>query len=87
MADQIVSVRMPVTLVTELKHLAERNHYLDISEEIRSLIREKWSENNDPYSQKLLAIQKNITRATIPDKVKTLRTDLKKLLEELNELS
>ena len=86
MPDQIVSVRMPVTLINELKELAEKNHFLDISEEVRSLLREKWQEHSDPYSIKLMAIKETAAKAAVPDKIKSLKNDLKKLLEEIDEL-
>jgi Arc/MetJ-type ribon-helix-helix transcriptional regulator len=86
MPDQIVSVRMPVTLINELKELAEKNHFLDVSEEVRSLLREKWQEHSDPYSIKLMAIKETAAKAAVPDKIKSLKNDLKKLLEEIDEL-
>jgi len=39
MVDSIVSVRMPSSLVQKLKDLAGENHFLDVSEEVRSLIK------------------------------------------------
>ena len=39
MVDSIVSVRMPSSLVQRLKELAGENHFLDVSEEVRSLIK------------------------------------------------
>ncbi len=86
MPDQIVSVRMPVSMIDELKDLADKNHYLDVSEEIRSLLRDRWTEYKDPYSTKLLAIRETIAKTTMPDKIKSLKNDLKKLLEEINEI-
>ena len=86
MADQIVSVRMPVSMINELKELADKNHFLDVSEEIRSLLREKVKEYKDPYSTTLLAIRETIAKTTMPDKINSLKQDLKKLLEEINEL-
>lgn len=41
MKDAMISVRMPSNLVSELKELAEENHYLDLSEQIREIIRIK----------------------------------------------
>jgi len=78
---------MPVSLIKELKSLAEKNHFLDVSEEIRSLLRDQWQEHQDPYSMQLQVIKKNISKTAIPDKIKILKKDLKKLLEEINELS
>lgn len=86
MPDKIISVRMPSSLINELKELAEKNHYLDVSEEIRSLLREKYLEYKDPYAIKLFAIKENITKYAMPEKIKSLKQDLKKLLEELNSL-
>ncbi len=86
MPDQIVSVRMPVTLINELKELAEKNHFLDVSEEVRSLLREKWQEHKDPYAMKLLAIKESVAKTAVPEKIKMLKDDLKRLLEELNGL-
>jgi hypothetical protein len=41
MVDSIVSVRMPSSLVQRLKELSKENHFLDLSEELRSLIKIK----------------------------------------------
>jgi Arc/MetJ-type ribon-helix-helix transcriptional regulator len=86
MPDQIVSVRMPISMIQELRDLSEKNHYLDVSEEIRSLLREKWLEHSDPYSMKLLAIRQNISRAALPDKIKSLKKELNRLLEEIDAI-
>ena len=85
MADHIVSVRMPSTLVEELKKLAKENHYLDVSEEVRSLLREKWLEQKQPVKSRLSAARENIAKAQIPEKIEALKKALK-LLEEINEL-
>jgi len=73
-------------MIDELKVLAERNHYLDVSEEIRSLLREKFLEHRDPYKVRLTAIKQNVSRAEIPEKIRVLKKDLKKLLEEIDEI-
>ena len=39
MVTSIVSVRMPSSLVQKLKQLAKENHFLDVSEEVRSIIK------------------------------------------------
>jgi len=41
MVDSIVSVRMPSSLVQRLKQLSKDNHFLDVSEEIRSIVKSK----------------------------------------------
>jgi Arc/MetJ-type ribon-helix-helix transcriptional regulator len=37
--NSIVSVRMPSSLVQKLRELAKDNHFLDVSEEVRSIIK------------------------------------------------
>jgi Arc/MetJ-type ribon-helix-helix transcriptional regulator len=39
MVTSIVSVRMPSSLVQTLRELAKENHFLDVSEEVRSIIK------------------------------------------------
>jgi len=68
--DVIVSVRMPRGLVTELKQLAKRNHFMDISEAIRSILRQKYL---------------NSRSAILPKGTKDLIGKLKKVLEGDNE--
>ncbi len=42
MNDVIVSVRMPKGLTEELRGLIERNHFMDMSEAIRSIVRKHY---------------------------------------------
>jgi Arc/MetJ-type ribon-helix-helix transcriptional regulator len=85
MADKIVSVRMPLSLVEELKVLAEENHYLDVSEEIRSLLRQEYLAHKRPAVSKVQELKKNLSGITEPDKIRALKKTLK-ILEEINEL-
>ena len=39
MVTSIVSVRMPSSLVQKLRDLTKSNHFLDVSEEVRSVIK------------------------------------------------
>ena len=39
MVDSIVSVRMPFSLVQKLKTLSKKNHFMDVSEEMRTIIK------------------------------------------------
>lgn len=41
MVTSIVSVRMPSSLVQKLRELAKENHFLDVSEEVRSIIKKQ----------------------------------------------
>ncbi len=44
MSDSIVSTRMPTTLMKELKEKAEKEHYMDVSDAVRSVLKQKSSE-------------------------------------------
>ena len=66
------------------KELAQKNHFLDISEEVRSFVREKWIEAKDPYKLELRKIRQKAKEMTLPNKVQEIKTDLKRLLEDLN---
>ena len=86
MADKIISVRMPASMVSELKDLANRNHYLDISEQLRSVLRNKMLDYRYPYSRSLSEISGKIEELKAPKKVEQLKSELKRILEELDEI-
>ncbi len=65
MASKIVSVRMPSSLLEELKRLAEEHHYLDISEEVRSLLRQKRQEYSSKDSEALLQQLRELIRRSV----------------------
>jgi len=44
MADVMVTIRLPDTLLEELKNLAKEQHYVDLSELIRSVLRRKFEQ-------------------------------------------
>jgi Arc/MetJ-type ribon-helix-helix transcriptional regulator len=48
-SERVVSVKMPSTLVHELKRLTAEHHYLDLSEQIRSVVRQKCLKYTQPY--------------------------------------
>jgi Arc/MetJ-type ribon-helix-helix transcriptional regulator len=81
----MVSVRMPSSLLEELKEVSEKNHYLDVSDTIRSILRERWLEEKDPYRSKVNEIKKQFSDITGDEKIAAMKKTLK-LLEELNEL-
>ena len=42
MNDVIVSVRMPKSLAEQLREIAKRHHFMDVSEAVRSILRQKY---------------------------------------------
>lgn len=58
--DVMVSIRMPKTLVAELKELAKSRHFLDLSEEVRSIVRQNWLSHTSPELFELKKLRENI---------------------------
>ncbi len=83
MKDTVVSIRLPNTLVQELKELAQENHYLDLSEQIRTIIRKKCEQHQSPYKYE---VQK--MREQLEQKISNTKEtkDKEKLLEELQNI-
>ncbi len=88
MVDSIVSVRMPSSLVQKLKELTEENHFLDVSEEVRSIIkaRIRFYKEEEPVGTE----EKEKERAATRQDYKTdnivreeLVKKLKKMIKEL----
>jgi Arc/MetJ-type ribon-helix-helix transcriptional regulator len=45
LSDIIVSVRVPTPLVLELRKSIQKEHFKDISELVRTIVRRKWLEH------------------------------------------
>lgn len=69
---------MPESLIIELKRLAKDHHYLDLSEEVRSIVRKKWMQYTEPELFELKQLRKDISEEL---KKKTMR----KITEEVNK--
>lgn len=61
MNKNIVSVRIPKALVKELKETCMKDHFLDVSEAVRSIVRSKWLQQKDPLSYQLKELKKDIS--------------------------
>lgn len=80
MNDTIVSIRLPTTLIQELKDLAKKNHYMDFSEQLRDIIRQKHTKYLPEKTQSKIKEMKEKTRA---DEKKQLIADLQSIIKEL----
>lgn len=61
--NSLVSIRMPKSLFLALQKLADENHYLDVSEQVRSIVREKWQEAKEPQAYQIKKLRKEIAEA------------------------
>jgi Arc/MetJ-type ribon-helix-helix transcriptional regulator len=60
MKNSLVSIRIPKALVEELKKASQKDHFLDLSETVRSIVRDRWIQTQDPSSYHLQQIKKEI---------------------------
>jgi len=85
MVDSIVSVRMPSSLVQKLKNLSQENHFLDVSEEVRSIIRLKTREyklklgEDEPIQEKPADFKtENVVKEELIKRLKSMIKELEK---------
>lgn len=85
--ETIVSVRMPKALFEKLQSLSHDQHYMDISECLRSITRKKCLELSSPYSFELSQLRQELSKALTQkeevQKKNQLVEDLHKILKEL----
>ena len=83
MNDILVSVRMPSSLLSKLKELAEKEHYMDLSDAIRSITRKNWLKAMYPELLELKRLRKEVVDEI---KKKSEKEISKKVIDELNEI-
>lgn len=85
MSNSIVSIRMPKSLSTALRDTAEKSHFMDLSEELRFIIKEKMLQHIDPFSYELRKfkddIKSEVSKKTQKDRVRFIE-ELRKILDD-----
>ena len=74
---------MPKSLFEELKVLADKNHFLDLSEEIRSILRQKWIASTNPELHQIKKLREGIENEL---KHKTSRKVQEEIARELDAI-
>ena len=85
MTDVMVSVRMPKSLLLELKELTKKQHFLDLSELIRSITRKKWIQYTNPELYELKSLRKGIEDELKKKSVERVREEVNKELEKIKK--
>ena len=83
MVSAMISVRIPSALVEELKEVSKKDHYLDLSESVRSIIRNNWQKNKDPLSHQVNQLRKEINQNISAKNQEVLLTELKKIRDSI----
>lgn len=71
MKDAMISVRMPLSMIQELKELAQENHYVDLSEQLRDILRVKCNK----YISETVDNGQRTQYSETADKTRTLNAD------------
>jgi Arc/MetJ-type ribon-helix-helix transcriptional regulator len=60
MADVVIAVRVPRTLVAELKERTEQDHFADLSEQLRSIIRRGCLKYTNPVTHEIKELKEQL---------------------------
>lgn len=89
MTSQLVSIRLPTSLSRELKALVVKNHYIDQSEQLRSIIRQKARRYLNPRDGQITElrarVEEDIKNKNKQEQKEAILRELKKLLLEVDE--
>ena len=83
MANAIVSIRLPVSMVNDFRKVSEKDHFLDLSEAIRSVVRDRWLEFKNPDSYQIKKLRKEISESF---KDEIIKKNHEYLLKEMKEI-
>ncbi|MCF7865834.1 ribbon-helix-helix domain-containing protein [Candidatus Woesearchaeota archaeon] len=85
MKDATISIRLPTVLLNDLKNIATENYYVDLSEQIRAIIREKNKEylQTKPSKTNIETTQNSTSQSEI-EKQKLIH-ELQIIIEKLNK--
>jgi Arc/MetJ-type ribon-helix-helix transcriptional regulator len=86
--ETMVSIRIPSSLVKELKNISEKDHYKDLSELIRYVVRKKSLSYLDPAAAEMKKIKENIFKnQKYQEKFAEKEKNKEKILNELRKLT
>ncbi|HII16826.1 TPA: hypothetical protein HA361_02840 [Candidatus Woesearchaeota archaeon] len=83
MVNSIVSVRIPKSLLEEFRSSSKGDHFMDISEAVRSVIRDNWAKHRDPAAFELQKLRKDIADNLAAKQQEKVIAELEKLRESL----
>ncbi len=85
MADVVIAVRVPRSLVAELKERTESGHYADLSEQVRSIVRRGCLKYTNPVTHEIKELKEQLKAELLKEqeagKSQALLQQLKELLE------
>ena len=86
MTDVLVTARIPDSLISELRAQVKKQHYLDLSELIRSVLRKRFEEHANANPRRVTdSIIKDIKKHTVSSSESLLSDELLRLKKRLKE--
>jgi Arc/MetJ-type ribon-helix-helix transcriptional regulator len=83
MSETVVSIRIPGSMIKELRERIKKDHYLDVSEAVRGVVRKRWMEWKDPNAYQIKKLREEI-KDVVEEKSK--KTKEEELLDELQRI-
>jgi Arc/MetJ-type ribon-helix-helix transcriptional regulator len=75
----MISVRIPSSLVDELRDVSQKDHFMDLSEAVRSIIRKRWMSAKDPLSVRIDHLREEIIGNISKSSQETLVRELERI--------
>jgi len=86
MNDVMVSIRMPEGLLLRLRRLAEQEQFMDVSEEVRSIVRKRWMQFTNPELFELKRLREDIKEEVRRKSSKRIAEEVNNELERIKEM-
>ena len=83
MNDTMVSIRMPKELVDSLRGLMKKENFLDLSECIRSVTRQRWSQHAEPEIFEIKKLRESIEEEIREKSLKKIQQEVAKELDQI----
>lgn len=83
MSKGMISVRIPTALLEELKEASKKDHFLDTSEAVRSIIRARWMKQKDPMAYELTRLRKDISKSISSKSQEDVLDELRRIRDSL----
>ena len=85
MKNYMISARIPASLIDELKEVSKKDHYLDLSEAVRSIIRDNWTQNKDPIAFQLKKFREEVSESINKTNQEAVLEELRKIKDSILE--
>ena len=89
MNDIIVTIKMPEQLLLDLKEFSEEKRYMDVSEAIRSIVRQRWVQSQNPVLFEIKKLREDIKSTVKENSIRKAQehivSELEKIKREISE--